>query len=64
MNKPKYHWQKKAYLLSSDSNNVLRYLTNVSTIFLDINEVCNMTPLPKQDTLDLITELEEAGWVT
>lgn len=64
MNKPNYHWQKKAYLLSSDSNSVLRHLSHANTIFLDISVVCNLTPLPRQDTLDLITELEEGGWVT
>ena len=64
MTKPKIHWEKKSYLLSSDSCTLLRYLTHTNTIFVSIDVVCSMTPLPRQDTLDLITELEEAGWVT
>ena len=62
--RPLYHWQKKAFSLDTEYRDVLRMLTHATNIFLDINSVCALVDLPRQETLDSITELEEAGWLT
>ena len=59
-----YHWQKKAFSLDTEYREILRMLSNSTNIFLDINSVCSLVSLPRQEALDSITELEEAGWLT
>ena len=62
--RPPYHWQKKAFSMDTEYREILRMLSNSTNIFLDINSVCSLVSLPRQEALDSITELEEAGWLT
>jgi len=61
---PIKHWQKIELYIDPDAREILRTLTYSKEIFLSVKGVSRLTALPLDDTCHLVSDLEEAGWLT